>query len=150
MSIPDEYTERHYGNVEPSTRLYEGTEEGLLAFLISLNMARRHMDESQRAMVAAKIANLRSGARTDLAPIGARSMASDPISQADAAKIANLGRGRPSTNPSIEGLNQTDAAKLLNGGGVNVDITDPFTGEDHFDIYCSIPCITTTTMGATS
>lgn len=74
--------------VEPSTRTYDGTEDGLLAFLISLNMARRHMDESQRAMVAAKIARLGHGQRADR--VDASIEAS--TSQSDAAILLNVSR----------------------------------------------------------
>lgn len=42
-------------------------------FVLSKNLHRRQMTESQRGMVGAKLANMRQGARTDLAPIGARS-----------------------------------------------------------------------------
>ena len=38
------------------------------AFVISNNLIRRHLTASQRAMIAAKSANMRSGARTDLEP----------------------------------------------------------------------------------
>ncbi len=72
--------------LKPSTRLFEGQDSELVAFVVSLNLHRRHLDESQRAMVAANIANMRSGARTDLKPA-----ASLPeVSQADAAKLLNV------------------------------------------------------------
>jgi N6-adenosine-specific RNA methylase IME4 len=37
-----------------------------LAFVISMNLQRRQLDESQRAMVAAKLANLKDGQRSDV------------------------------------------------------------------------------------
>jgi hypothetical protein len=54
-----------------------------LAWVISKNLQRRHLDESQRADVAAQVANMPQGARTDLTPIGLKS-------QADAAKALNV------------------------------------------------------------
>lgn len=55
-----------------------------LAFVISKNLVRRHLNESQRAMVAARLATMSRGARTDLASIDARS-------DADAAALLNVG-----------------------------------------------------------
>src|SRR5262249_48153808 len=56
--------------VDPEFREWEGP-GSLVSFVVSLNLHRRHLDESQRAMVAAKIANMRQGERTDLASIEA-------------------------------------------------------------------------------
>lgn len=56
-----------------------------LAFVLSLNLTRRHLTESQRAMVAAKLARLPQGARTDLAPIEA-------MSQPEAAERMQVSR----------------------------------------------------------
>ena len=67
--------------VTPTFREWTGTDP--VAFVISKNLHRRHLDESQRAMVAARLATMKSGARTDLAPIGGRS-------QPEAAKLLNV------------------------------------------------------------
>jgi ParB/RepB/Spo0J family partition protein len=56
-----------------------------LAFVLDENLHRRHLDESQRAMVAARLANMRQGTRTDIASIEA-------MSQPQAAKRLNVGR----------------------------------------------------------
>lgn len=41
------------------------TDGAELAFVLSKNLSRRHLNESQRAMVAARLADMRQGARTD-------------------------------------------------------------------------------------
>jgi N6-adenosine-specific RNA methylase IME4/ParB-like chromosome segregation protein Spo0J len=47
--------------VEIKLRDWQGTQDQALRFVISLNLNRRHLDESQRAMVAARIATMRRG-----------------------------------------------------------------------------------------
>jgi ParB-like chromosome segregation protein Spo0J len=71
--------------VEPRYETFPGGDP--IAFAISANLRRRHMDESQRAMVAAKLANMRQGERTDLASFEARL-----VSQSDAANLLNVSR----------------------------------------------------------
>lgn len=60
-----------FADVEPSFDLYEGDDP--LGFVLSHNLHRRHLTTSQRAMVAAKLATMRRGARTDIASIDAMS-----------------------------------------------------------------------------
>ena len=69
--------------VECPMRAYHGDESSLVSFVVSLNLKRRHLDESQRAMVAAAIATLERGERAD------RSI--DPsVTQEQAASMLNV------------------------------------------------------------
>ena len=72
-------------DVEPRFMKYVG--DNPLQFVISCNLHRRHLTESQRAVIAAKMANMKQGARTDLQP-----SANLPkvISQPEAAKMFNV------------------------------------------------------------
>ena len=56
--------------VVPAFRRYSGVDSGLVAFVLSLNLRRRHLSESQRAMVAARVSNLSDGQRKAGSPIG--------------------------------------------------------------------------------
>ncbi|MFI0377350.1 MAG: hypothetical protein ACH255_11865 [Candidatus Thiodiazotropha sp.] len=56
-----------------------------VAYVLSLNLHRIHLNESQRAMVAAKIANLEKGSNQH-SPIGAGK------TQAEAAELLNVGK----------------------------------------------------------
>ena len=69
-------------------RVYHGSETSVEAFVVSLNLKRRHLNDSQRAMVGNRLANLKQGDnqyKVD-APIGATT------SQSDAAELLNISR----------------------------------------------------------
>ena len=89
---------RYYACLETGTELRFRRWNGdgsLINFIIGLNLDRRHLNESQRAMVAARLANMRSGTRTDLAPIGTRSDDAPEnkyVSQSEAAAMLNVSR----------------------------------------------------------
>jgi ParB-like chromosome segregation protein Spo0J len=72
-------------DVEPKTKTWRGPGKAF-QYVISVNLHRRHLDTSQRAIIAAKIATLESGARTDLASNEAR------LSQPEAAEALNVSR----------------------------------------------------------
>ena len=65
------------------TREYEG--EDAAAFVVSLNLHRRHLNEAQRGMVAAKLANLSNGQKTSSA-----NLQSTAVTQTDAAEMLNV------------------------------------------------------------
>jgi N6-adenosine-specific RNA methylase IME4 len=69
--------------IKPTFRDYEGDDP--VGFVVSLNLHRRHLDESQRAMVAARVAKLPKGVRSD-ASIEAST------TQTKAAEMLNVGR----------------------------------------------------------
>jgi phage N-6-adenine-methyltransferase len=98
--------------IEPATRTYKGTEEGLLAFLISLNMARRHMDESQRSMVTAKIARL---------PRGANQHSSIELpSQAEAAALMNVSLASVKRAAKVQNEAVPELQEAVESGRVSV------------------------------
>ena len=66
------------------TQPYTGDDP--LGFMLSMNLQRRHLNESQRAMVAAKIATMRQGERTDMEP----SANLPKVSQSKAADKMNI------------------------------------------------------------
>ncbi len=65
-------------------RVYHGSETSVEAFVVSLNLKRRHLSEEQRAMVAGRLANLEEGRPEKTAQICA-------VSQSDAAVVQRDG-----------------------------------------------------------
>jgi len=70
--------------IEPSFEEYEG--DDALGYVIALNLSRRHLDESQRAMIGARIANMKHGQKKS----DGRNLPSEAISNLDAAKRMNV------------------------------------------------------------
>jgi ParB-like chromosome segregation protein Spo0J len=73
--------------VEPTFEEFPDSGDPLAA-VISANLRRRHLDESQRAMIAARLSNLKDGQRADQAA----SIEAPAISQSDAAEMLNVSR----------------------------------------------------------
>lgn len=70
--------------VEPEVVVTAEPEEAWPALVVSLNLKRRHLNEAQRSMVAAKLAGLGRGRRGENPPIGG-------ISASEAAALLNVG-----------------------------------------------------------
>jgi ParB-like chromosome segregation protein Spo0J len=71
--------------VEPRYVKYKGDDP--LGYVLRVNLIRRHLSTSQRAMIAADLANMEQGARTDLSPKGERL-----VSQDKAAELLKVGK----------------------------------------------------------
>lgn len=71
--------------IDPKYILWGGPPGTEVAYVLSLNLARRHLNESQRAMVAARLATMGEGRPKETAPIGA-------VSQPEAADLLNIAR----------------------------------------------------------
>ncbi len=87
--------------VEP--RFTEWVEGKPVEFVISKNLKRRHLNESQRAVIASSLANMPQGGRTDLPPIGGR------LSQTEVAKLLNISERTVQRVKAVE----RDAPELL-------------------------------------
>jgi hypothetical protein len=70
--------------VEPLYDSYDGDDP--LGFVVSQNVARRHLDDSQRAMIAARLENVKQGR-----PGKDASWLFSPVTRADAAVMLNIG-----------------------------------------------------------
>ena len=81
--------------VAPRFETFDGDDRKVLDLIVSLNVKRRHLDDSQRAMVAAKIANISNG--------------DNQFRRSD-------DEGRPDGRPSVAGVSQSDAAAVMNVG----------------------------------
>lgn len=68
--------------VEPVYSYWEGDDP--VSYVLSMNLHRRHLDESQRAMVAAKVANLKNGQRA--------SQICEAVTQQQAANMVNVSK----------------------------------------------------------
>jgi len=88
-------------DLEPEFRDFEGDDP--VSFVVSLNLKRRHLNESQRAMVAAKIANLAVGSNQHVARITHDPATGETFDPPFANASANL--RRPTAKEAGELLN---------------------------------------------
>ena len=85
----------------------------LAAFVVSLNLHRRHLNESQRAMVADRLTTLQHGQRAD-ASIDAS------VTQPQAAKMLNVARESVQRARKVRESNNEPLIASVNSGEVSV------------------------------
>jgi ParB-like chromosome segregation protein Spo0J len=113
--------------VEPAFVPFRG--EDALKFVLAANLHRRHLNESQRSMIAAKLATLRDGVRQD------RQGASiDAPTQSQAAEMLSV--SRPSVQRArqvLEHAGPTDIVAITNGNATVSGVAKKLRGKKSDD-----------------
>ena len=113
---------RHFAcqevGVEPRYRQYEGSNP--LGFVISLNLNRRHLSESQRAMVAANLANMPLGGASYRCA-NLRTEGSN-VSQDDAADLLQVSRRSVQTAAKVERTAPAEVVEAVKAGNISLNM----------------------------
>ena len=102
-------------SIEPSYREWTGN-GSLVAFIVSLNLRRRHLSTSQRAIVAARLANLSEGRPANKETASNEAV----ISQAEAAEMLNVSRSSVQRATKVLRDGVDDLAELIEAGELEV------------------------------
>lgn len=95
---------------------FVGTDAEARAYVLSTNLHRRHLTESQRAAVAAKLANMNQGERTDLQP----SANLPKVSQSEAADMLNVSERSVTTARKVIEQGAPELVAAVEHGAVSV------------------------------
>jgi ParB-like chromosome segregation protein Spo0J len=97
--------------VDPTLEEYLGADP--LGFVISHNLHRRHLTESQRGMVAAKLATMRAGRPNETAPI-------DAVSKQEACSALKVGVSTLDRSRKIQRLGSPELNAAVESGEITV------------------------------
>jgi len=108
-----------------------------LAFVISHNLHRRHLSESQRASIAARVANMETGQRVDHASRSAnlptlgltdQETPRPPVSTASAAKMMNVSERSVTTARKVHERGSDDLVRAVDDGIASVSAAAVLAG----------------------
>jgi ParB-like chromosome segregation protein Spo0J len=102
-----------------ATRDYPGHDP--LGFVLSMNLQRRHLDESQRSMIAARLATMRQGERTDLVENSTK------LSQEHAAGFVHVSRETVVAAKKVLQDGAPELAQAVEAGTLTVSAAVPLT-----------------------
>jgi len=109
-------------DVEPRFEDYGGSDP--IRYVVSLNLHRRHLTESQRAMVAAVIANLSDGQRADrsanLPTLLPEADRPEPVTQAEAAELLNVSERTVRAARKVQNEGAPELVAAVQAGEVSV------------------------------
>lgn len=101
---------------QPVSVIYDGNDP--LGFVISHNLNRRHLDESQRAMIGARLANLKVGQRKDTTgPIGLST-----LTQPEAASKLSVGERSIKRARKVLDTGTQELADAVDNGQIAVSV----------------------------
>jgi hypothetical protein len=104
---------------------FQGTEKEASAYVVSANVKRRHLTESQRSLIAAQLANGGRGGDRSKPSIGG-------LTQAEAATLLNVGEKSVERAKSVLGGNP-GLADAVRSGKIKVSAADKFAKSDKQD-----------------
>jgi len=102
---------------DPKFRYWDN-KGSLVSFVVSLNLKRRHLNESQRAMVAAKIANMSHGG--DRKSDQAANLPLDRVKQSEVATMLNIGERTIRDAKAVQAKGTPELIKAVESGKVAV------------------------------
>lgn len=105
-------------DIEPAWRLWDGDDGGLVSFILSLNLHRRHLNEAQRAAVAAKIATLPRGTHPHSADV---QICTSTLTQLQAAGLLNISPRSVKAARHVLDFGIPDLVSAVEGGEVAVN-----------------------------
>jgi hypothetical protein len=109
--------------IQPHVRTYEGDDP--LGFILSMNLIRRHLNESQRAIVGAEVATMRQGRRTDRQP----SANLPEVSQAKASQLLNISERSIRDAKRVKDEAQPEVVKAVREGHLAVSAAAKLAAE---------------------
>lgn len=116
------YRAANEAGIKCELRTYEG--DDAVGFVVSLNLHRRHLTESQRAMVAAKLANMSLGDNKGAhrPPEGSANLPTHTgqVSQADAAKMLNVSTRSVTAASKVNDEGAAELVQAVERGEVSV------------------------------
>ena len=101
--------------VTPHFREWDGI-GSLTAFVVSLNLHRRHLTESQRGMVAAKLSNMTQGQRTDIQ----LSANLQKVSRAEAAELLSVSERTVNAAVKVKDEGALELVRAVESGAASV------------------------------
>lgn len=108
--------------VDPSFVDFDG--DDALRFVISKNLVRRHLKESQRALVAARLANMPQGGRRDLREFGR-------ISATEAAQLLNVSPRSVSSGAQVKAHAAPSVVEAVERGVISISAADRISRLPH-------------------